>query len=643
MTSTGQVLLACMVTNVSTGGSTALAARLNADGALDPTFGSGGVTADTATGDEVFHGVAAESDGTVIEAGTSSGDVVVAAYNTDGSVDMSFGTSGRVTVPIAGASDATAYGVTLDASGNIVVVGSAGGQFLADRFTSSGVQDPTFNGGAPLLFGSASDGDLLSKVAVESTANGGGIVAAGESAGSVVVVQLTSAGALESGFGTGGIVTVPELVAPDTLPGQPDTTEGLALDPAGNIVVANTTAGGEFATARLNPAGSLDKTFGTGGIVTTSFGGDDDADTVAIQPDGSQIIVVGTSTNTTTGTVQEAIAAYTPQGSLDPTFGTGGQELLSTGLSSPTPALARPSGQIAPQAEGLGGVYAEEAFASIGTGKLFIGTAQEGRSTPSASTVLRLVTPAPTSASLPTGTLDATISASLPLGAVVGGAKSKASATVTVTNPTSLTISGRVTVTLLASLGQSLGGATQLVAVPVKLKLKAGAQKALRIKLSSFPTSLPTGSYFLVAAVKAPDGTITGASTATPSLMVTSPFVKISASNLVASPATDAPGGKLTVSLTLLNNSNVQVAGKAPLTLSLSTSSTGAGGSTVATTPMRVKLKALAGGTYKARIVVPAGTVAGSYYVAASLAVSALGDLTAADGMAVSATPINVT
>jgi uncharacterized delta-60 repeat protein len=641
MLPTGQALLACVVSNVSTGGSTALAVRLSAGGSLDPTFGSGGITADTTTGTEAYYGVAAEADGTVIEAGTSSGDLVLAGYNTDGSVDASFGTAGRVTVPVSGASDATAYGVTIDASGDIDVVGSAGGQFLADRFTTSGAQDPTFNGGAPLLFGSASDGDVLSKVAVEGDINGGDIVAVGASAGNVVVVQIDSTGALESDFGAGGIVTVPVLTAPDLL-GQPDTSEGLALDPAGNIVVSNATAGGEFATARLiSDTGTLDNTFGTGGIVTTSFGGSDDADFVAIQPDGSQIIVGGTSTDTTTGKVQEALAAYTPAGALDTTFGTGGTELLSTGLS-PAPALARPSGQIAPQAEGLGGLYSEQAFASLGSGELVVGAAQMGRATPSASTVIRLDSPAPTSASLPAGTLGATISASVPLDPVIGGAKTKASAVVTVSNPTSQTISGPATVTVLASLGQSLGGAVQLLALPQKLNLKPGAHKALRIKLSSFPKSLPGGNYFLIATVNGPDGTTTGASVATASLTIAAPFITILNSNLVGSPATIAPGKKLNLSMTVLNTGNVPVAGTAALTVSLSTSSTGAGGTVIATIPLRVKLKTLSVGTYRAKVVVPAGTAAASYFVVTSLAVSSLGDLTAADGITVSETAIDV-
>jgi len=70
--------------------------------------------------------------------------------------------------------------------------------------------------------------------AVESAANGSGIVAAGASAGSVVVVQLTPWRRTDSGFGTGGIVSVSALAAPDLNSNQPNQTEGIALDPAGS-------------------------------------------------------------------------------------------------------------------------------------------------------------------------------------------------------------------------------------------------------------------------------------------------------------------------------------------------------------------------------------------------------------------------
>ncbi len=240
---------------------------------------------------------------------------------------------------------------------------------------------------------------------------------------------------------------------------------------------------------------------------------------------------------------------------------------------------------------------------------------------------------------LATGTLGVTLSASLPA-SIVGGLKIKGNATVTVSAPAGKPVSGPVTVTLYANSVKSLTNATKLVAVTVKLKLKAGDQKALRLKLSSFPSTLD-GPLFLIAAAKAPDGTTTAL--AGPTLTVAKPFVSILTSGVIGSPATIAPGKKATLSLTLQDTGNIAAAGTAPLTISLSSSSAGTAGQTAATTSLKgVKLKAAQSKTYRVKFVVPAGTAAGAYYLSVSLGVSALHDPTAADGIAVSSMPITV-
>src|SRR5207248_10106800 len=66
----------------------------------------------------------------------------------------------------------------------------------------------------------------------------------------------------------------------------------VAVQPHGKIVGAGYTDGGtvgganDFAVLRLNPDGSPDPTFGTGGKVTVDFGFDDRATGVVVQPDG---------------------------------------------------------------------------------------------------------------------------------------------------------------------------------------------------------------------------------------------------------------------------------------------------------------------------------------------------------------------
>ena len=86
---------------------------------------------------------------------------------------------------------------------------------------------------------------------------------------------------------------------------------------------------GDFEIVRYNPNGSLDKSFGDGGIVTTSFPGQGSyALGVALQPDG-KIIAVGTDyinfTSDDSSNTDFALARYNRDGTPDTTFGGDGQ------------------------------------------------------------------------------------------------------------------------------------------------------------------------------------------------------------------------------------------------------------------------------------------------------------------------------
>lgn len=123
-------------------------------------------------------------------------------------------------------------------------------------------------------------------------------------------------------------------------------TNGIAVQPDGKIVVVGEaeSADGtlsEFAIARFNTDLSLDPTFGAGGMVTTNFVGQmnggvsNPADSVLIQPDGK--ILVGGSAQTCGGRhcpVYTAIARYNPDGSLDATFGDGGEVMVLTDVQA---------------------------------------------------------------------------------------------------------------------------------------------------------------------------------------------------------------------------------------------------------------------------------------------------------------------
>jgi uncharacterized delta-60 repeat protein len=122
-------------------------------------------------------------------------------------------------------------------------------------------------------------------------------------------------GSLDLSFGTGGIVTT-------DFGSSADLGNSVAIQTDGKLVVAGYSIIGtndEFALVRYTTNGALDLTFGTGGIVTTDFGGfDDQGQSVAIQTDG-KLVVAGFSDNGDTRYF--ALVRYTIDGALDITFG----------------------------------------------------------------------------------------------------------------------------------------------------------------------------------------------------------------------------------------------------------------------------------------------------------------------------------
>ena len=134
---------------------------------------------------------------------------------------------------------------------------------------------------------------------------------------------LAAPGDLDATFGTGGLVRT-DITAVG------DAAYGVAVQPDGRIVAVGTAGGpnSKFAVVRYRKDGSLDTTFGTGGVVQTDFGPyRDEAYGVAIQADGD-IVVAGVQGAGRPGS-NFALARYLPGGTLDPSFGTGGTVVTS--------------------------------------------------------------------------------------------------------------------------------------------------------------------------------------------------------------------------------------------------------------------------------------------------------------------------
>jgi uncharacterized delta-60 repeat protein len=318
-------------------------------GDIDTTFGSGGVVLTSfATVEKGFRGtggsgyaVQIQSDGKIVAAGEGLHNFALARYNTNGSLDPTFGNGGKVVTTFGLNHQESVKAMAIQPDGKIVAVGSTGildsttyeGHFAVARYNANGTLDTTF--------GPSHNGLVTTSIVANDTASAvviqpdGKIVVAGQGGSqaplyspsstlSNALVRYNSDGTLDSSFGQGGILTPTFVsgasqyfydVALESVNGTPEiVVAGAVPSPYSDVVVA-----------RFNLNGSLDTSFGSGGSVilgaqAIAFNGG----RLAIQSDG-KIIEAGSSSNH-----QGAVARFNVNGQLDPTFNPNG----------PTPGVA---------------------------------------------------------------------------------------------------------------------------------------------------------------------------------------------------------------------------------------------------------------------------------------------------------------
>jgi uncharacterized delta-60 repeat protein len=338
-------------------------ARYNTNGSLDSGFGSAGIVTINPQDSfvDVLLGIAIQSDGKILAAGPvdAANDFFVIRLNSNGSLDTTFGNSGvaaeELCIPNSG-------GIAVQPNGDIIIVGGG----CALRFEPSGILDPTFgtNGVAKLVSGEGGaialqpNGQFLVTGLPGFAGSAGGIISRYNSNGSIdasfgifgsvgcpspastvavqgdgrivlagtltdlrtppgsqdlAVFRYTADGSVDETFGTHGGVLASFFPAPAN-----SAAFAVLIEPNGDIVAAGQASQGnkpsQFAVARFTSLGQLDSTFGTGGMVTTSFGQMDSVAALALQTDG-KIIAAGNSTaNSQFGPITTAVLArYTAQ------------------------------------------------------------------------------------------------------------------------------------------------------------------------------------------------------------------------------------------------------------------------------------------------------------------------------------------
>jgi uncharacterized delta-60 repeat protein len=185
-------------------------ARYNSNGTLDTSFnGTGKVTTVIGNGADIAHRVVQQSDGKLIVTGyttlatASDRALATVRYDSDGSLDTSFGGTGIVTTDF-GSSDDEAFGLAVQSDGRIVVAGfgDANRHIVLARYNANGLLDTTFNGtGKVLTTGNGSTGFSL------ALQTDGKILVTGGSANLFILLRCNTDGSMDTSFNDTGIVT----------------------------------------------------------------------------------------------------------------------------------------------------------------------------------------------------------------------------------------------------------------------------------------------------------------------------------------------------------------------------------------------------------------------------------------------------
>jgi uncharacterized delta-60 repeat protein len=309
-------------------------------GTLDTTFGSNGIVS-TALRD--VNAVAIQSDGKIVLAGLGVANSQVAdtliRLNTDGSLDASFGSGGVVNLVPTGELAANGFfAMAIQSNGDIVATTSdAGANFLqVVRVEANGSLDTSFGSGGftattaiPFTPGDSSD---AREIAIALQSNGAILVATSYSN---LMARFTGSGQLDTSFGSGGIINLSNT--------GPSVTAGptqIAVEKNGRILVAS----GSLAPSPLVQAGTISR-YDANGSIDTTFGASGTAASVAsasalvLQSNG-KIVVVGSLTSrvNTPPAVSDVgfgVIVYNSNGMIEKTFGSGGVAVADFGTNAP--------------------------------------------------------------------------------------------------------------------------------------------------------------------------------------------------------------------------------------------------------------------------------------------------------------------
>lgn len=297
----GKIVMAAYTWNDVKGDFAAI--RLNSDGSFDTTFGNQGIQLITTPGSGVAQSLRILDDGKILLGGYFDDNFAVLKLNADGSIDTNFGVSGWAITMFTSASSFVEE-IEIQDDGKIVQGGFIVNanqliEMAVSRLNSDGTIDQTFGSQGKLRFNIGNGNDFLTGVAIQ---NDGKILLGGhkwidnvELKHDFAVIRLNTDGSFDTSYGNNGVATA-QIVD------GANYTSGIKLQSDQKLLLSGSTVKtGEykFALLRFNPDGSLDQNFGAAGtgMLSPDFNGRECyGEAVTLQPDG-YIILAGSSFN----------------------------------------------------------------------------------------------------------------------------------------------------------------------------------------------------------------------------------------------------------------------------------------------------------------------------------------------------------
>ncbi|MEO8712739.1 MAG: T9SS type A sorting domain-containing protein [Parafilimonas sp.] len=296
-----------------------LTARLKSNGTLDSSFGHNGKLITDFGKAENAYSLCLQSDGKIVVSGNYNHvNFLLIRYQTNGNLDSTFGSNGKV-INTQISNMAYARSVIIQPDGKIIAGGDKSGSTpvcLIVRYNTNGTLDSAFGTSGIVYTKCSNYGDQFLKIVLQQDGKiigvgRTGLVSSNDNNNNIIAVRYKSNGSLDSSYGLSGISTI-------NFANASSAGNSAVLQTDGKLIIAGDISGDDYpdyVLVRLKTNGNLDSAFGTNGATITDFNLADIAYAVAIQGGDSSIVVAGSSqSSATTDTIDVSLAAYNQSG-----------------------------------------------------------------------------------------------------------------------------------------------------------------------------------------------------------------------------------------------------------------------------------------------------------------------------------------